>query len=146
LTEDGGEASAAAAEPPREISFVPDTSDKSVWRTRFLLHAGGRFALEIDYTAGNKKGRVERYFAAVPASPVEVGAALDTLGRASRERGGELLEASDINTLIERLAATPSNTETVRRIWELRTWWPLALIIPLLLSAEWFLRRWWKED
>jgi hypothetical protein len=110
------------------------------------LRMSGRFVLEIEYAAGGRKGRVEKYFASGPPSPAEMGAALDTLRRASRERGGELLEAADLNALTERLAATSSDAETVRRTWELRTWWPLAFIIPLLLSTEWFLRRWWKED
>jgi hypothetical protein len=145
LTEDAGEGSGRVV-AERELNFVPDVTDKSVWRARFPLRASGRFALEIDYAAGGVRGSVEKYFAAVPASPPEAGAALDTLRRASRERDGGLLDASGIDALLERLAATPSSTESVRHAWELRTFWPLAFFIPLLLSIEWLLRRWWKED
>ena len=144
LTEDAGDSSTATAEP-REISFAPDPADANVWRARFPLHERGRFALELDYTAGGHDGHLEKYLAVVAASPQGAGTSLDTLRRASRESGGDLIDA-DTFALVERLLATPSSTESVRRTWELRTWWPLALLIPLLLSAEWFARRWWRED
>jgi hypothetical protein len=144
LTEDTNDSSTATAQP-RELSFEPDPADANVWRARFPLHARGRFALELDYTAGGHDGHIEKYFAVVAASPQVAGASLDTLRRVSRERGGDLVD-TDTTSLIERLLATPASRETVRRTWELRTWWPLALLIPLLLSIEWFLRRWWRED
>jgi hypothetical protein len=146
LTEDAGDSSAAITAQQREIIFAPDSLDKSVWRARFTLHTRGRFVLETEYAANGKSGRMEKYFAVVAASPPAPGAALDTLRRVSRESGGELIAAADINALTERLLAARASTQSVRRTWELRTWWPLALIIPLLLSIEWFLRRWWRED
>jgi hypothetical protein len=148
LTEDAGEGTtnaAAAAAQPREISFVPDSSDKSVWRARFSLRARGRFVLEAEYAAGGESGSLEKRFAVVAAPRLETGAALDTLRRVSRESGGELIEADPV-ALAERLAAIPSNTESVSRTWELRDWWPLAFLVPLLLSVEWFLRRLWRLD
>lgn len=145
LTEDAGDSSVASTQP-REVGFAPDEADKSVWRARFNAPARGRFVLETEYAAGGKSVSIEKQFAVVAASPGEAGASLDTLKRVSRETGGELLDAADTNAFVKRLAAIPSNTESVRRIWELRTWWPLAFLIPLLLSTEWFLRRWWKED
>jgi hypothetical protein len=145
LTEDTGDASTVAAQPP-EVAFAPDTTDASVWRAQFLLRGRGRFALEVNYVAGGQTGSVEKQFAVVAPMPHETGASLDTLRRASRETGGDLIIANEIDALAERLATASSNAETVRRIWELRTWWPLAFIIPLLLSTEWFARRWWKED
>jgi hypothetical protein len=144
LTEDTGDSSTATA-PPREISFAPDPVDANVWRARFPLDARGRFALELDYAAGGQDGHLEKYFAVVAASRQDASASLDTLRRVSRESGGDLI-AADTFALVECLLAVPSNTESVRRTWELRTWWPLALLIPLLLSSEWFLRRWWRED
>ncbi|MBA2733018.1 MAG: hypothetical protein H0U54_09035 [Acidobacteria bacterium] len=145
LTEDAGEDSLSVAQP-REISFSPDAADSNVWRARFPLPARGRFVLEIEYTAGGKSGNLEKHFAVVAASPREMGAALDTLSRVSRESGGGMLAATDINALGQRLTAISSSTRSVRRTWELRTWWPLAFLVPLLLSAEWLARRWWKVD
>jgi hypothetical protein len=144
LTEDMSDASAAAAQP-REISFAPDPSDESVWRARFPLLSRGRFVLEAEYAAGGKSGNIEKHFAVVAASPQSAGAALDTLSRVSRASGGDFVD-TNMNALMQRLASTPLSTESVRHVWELRNWWPLAFLIPLLLSTEWFLRRWWKED
>lgn len=144
LTEDSGDNSAATAQP-REIVFEPDAADSNVWRATFRLHARGRFALELDYAAGGHQGHLEKYFAVAAAAPQGLGASLDTLRRAARESGGELVDAGT-NALVERLLATPPGTESVRRTWELRMWWPLAFLLPLLLSAEWFARRWWRED
>jgi hypothetical protein len=145
LTEDAGEDSLSAAQP-REISFAPDAANSNVWRARFPLPARGRFVLEIGYAAGGKSGNLEKHFAVVVASPREVGAAFDTLSRISRQSGGETIEAADINSLSQRLAAIPSSTQSVPHTWELRTWWPLAFLVALLLSIEWFARRWWKVD
>lgn len=148
LTEDAGADSSAEASgtQPRELRFAPDPADQSVWRARFPLETRGRFALEIEYTAGGQNGRVEKFFTVVKASPHGAISSLDTWRRAARERGGELMSAADARALGERLAASPSATESVRRRLELRSWWPLALLIPLLLSTEWFARRWWRED
>ena len=147
LTEDAGDDSnAATVAEPRELGFTPDPADVNVWRTRFPLETRGRYALEIEYAAGGPYERVEKHFAVVAPSPQSAGAGLDTLRRAARERGGELLNAADTAALVERINATPSSKESVRRVWELRTWWPLAFLVSLLLSSEWFLRRWWRED
>lgn len=145
LTENAGDALQAITQP-QEVAFAPDKVDASVWRAQFPLRARGRFALEVDYVAGGKTGSVEKKFAVVAATPQETGTAFDTLRRVSRETGGDLITASEADTLAERLAATSSNGNTVHSIWELRSWWPLAFIIPLLLSTEWFARRWWKID
>jgi hypothetical protein len=145
LTEETGDDSIASSQP-REIAFAPDAADKSVWRARFIAPARGRFVLETEYAAGGKSANLEKRFAVVAASPREAGASFDTLTRVSRESGGEVLDAADTNALSQRLAAIPSSTESVRRTWELRSWWPLAFLVPLLLSIEWFLRRWWRID
>ncbi|HKR01649.1 MAG TPA: hypothetical protein VJT09_13300 [Pyrinomonadaceae bacterium] len=145
LAEETNDASGVAA-APREIGFVPDTSDASVWRAQVPLERDGRFVLEVEYLAGGRSGIIEKRFAVVTASsPLTAGAALDTLRRVSRETGGELIE-TDVNALASRLAAIHAGTESVRRTWEARTFWPFALLVPLLLSTEWFLRRWWRED
>jgi hypothetical protein len=148
LTEDSEDSGDALSTPAQiqEIAFAPDASDQSVWRARVPLVSRGRYALEVDYAAGGKKGRVEKYFAVVAPASEEAGAAFDTLRRAARETGGDLITPAGINALAERLSSSSSNRETVPRTWEMRAWWPLAFLIPLLLSAEWFARRWWKVD
>jgi hypothetical protein len=145
LSEDTSDGSQSTAQP-REIGFAPDPLDESVWRARFTSPQRGRYVLETEYAAGGKSAMIEKYFAVVTSSPREAGSSLDTLNRISRESGGEAISAADTNTLVERLAAIPINAGSVHRTWELRTWWPLAFIIPLLLSLEWFARRWWKVD
>jgi hypothetical protein len=145
LTEDTGDASQTSAQP-REVAFAPDVMNTSVWRARLRLRERGRFVLEADYVASGVKGSVEKQFAVVARTPEERGAALDTLRRVSRETGGDLVTPDEIESTIERLAAISPGRESVRRTWEVRSWWPLALIVPLLLSAEWFARRWWRID
>ena len=131
---------------PHEIAFKPDAEDASVWRAQIHAHARGRFMLEVDYVAQGRSGSLAKQFAVVAASPYEAGAALDTLRRVSREHGGDALDISNLDSLVQRLASIPSSVEPVQHTWELRTWWPLAFILPLLLSLEWFARRWWKLD
>ncbi len=148
LTEATGDASSASAQEvaAAEIAFAPDASDPGVWRAHFPAPAQGRYSLEVDYAAGGKKGSVEKYFSAVAPRSQETGTAFDTLRRAARETGGRLITPAEADALAERLSSASSGRETVNRRWEMRAWWPLAFIIPLLLSAEWFARRWWKVD
>ena len=131
---------------PRKIAFSPDASDISVWRAQLLAPSSGKYVLEINYAAGGKDGSVEKYFAVVEPQVEERGAAFDTLRRAARETGGDLIASDGIDALAERLSSASSSRGTVSHTFELRTWWPLAFIIPLFLSAEWFARRWWKEE
>jgi hypothetical protein len=143
LTENANETSLAQV---REMAFAPDVSDSSIWRARFFAPPRGRYALEVDYVAGGKKGSVEKYFAVVAQASEEPGAAFDALRRAARETGGDLIAPDEIDALAERLSSSSASRETVRRAWKMREWWPFAFFIPLLLSAEWFARRWWKEE
>lgn len=140
LKEDEGEASADST-TPREIAFAPDERDKSVWRASLDAPAPGPYMLEADYTANGKRGSVVKHFAVVSPQDIAPGAALDTLSRSARETGGGLLTSDSAETLARRIKARSFNSETTRRTWELRTWWPLALIIPLLLSAAWLIER-----
>jgi hypothetical protein len=129
-----------------EIAFTPDPDDPGIWRARFIAPQPARFELQIKYTAGGKSGTAEKYFATVAPSAIEAGASGDTLRRTARETGGELFAASDLNSLADRLSALPQNRETVRRNSDTRAWWPLALIIPLLLSCEWLVQRIKTQD
>lgn len=145
LREESGEGTQTVVQA-REVAFAPDVADASVWRTRLRLNERGKFALEAEYVAAGKTGIVEKRFAIVSATLPEVGAAYDTLRRLSMATGGDVVDPAEIDSLVGRLSASSSSGGTIRRTWELRTWWPLALIIPILLSGEWFLRRWWRID
>ncbi|HEX8494481.1 MAG TPA: hypothetical protein VF658_16675 [Pyrinomonadaceae bacterium] len=125
---------------PREIAFVPDETDASVWRAALPASAPGQYALEADYKAGGKSGSSIKYFTIVSALAVEPGAANDALLRAARETGGDII-TSDAAAFFERINANSLSREKTRLTWELRTWWPLAFIIPLLLSAAWLIER-----
>lgn len=140
LKEDDGEAS-GTLKPPQEVAFIPDESDKSVWRATLAVDVPGQYALETDYVAGGKSGSIVKNFAVGAARTDEPGAARDTLKRLARETGGELLYSNDTTALVERLSAATSLRERTLRAWELRAWWPLAFIIPLLLSAAWLIER-----
>jgi hypothetical protein len=140
LTPDDEEAGNVSAQP-REIAFVPDENDGSVWRASFPAPAPGQYALEADYTAGGKSGSTVKYFAIVAALSAEPGAALDTLSRAARETGGDIIKSADADALARKIAADSLSREITRRTRELRAWWPLAFIIPLLLSAAWLIER-----
>ncbi len=144
LTEETDDPSALAE--MKEIAFAPDATDPSVWRARISAPSSGRYALDVDYVAGGKKGSVEKYFAVVTPVSEEAGAAFETLRRAARETGGDLITSAEMNSLAERLSMTSSSAQRGGRTFEMRAWWPLAFIIPLLLSAEWFARCFYRVD
>jgi hypothetical protein len=147
LAEEAGDAAATSdTTGPQEILFAPDKREAGVWRAHFVAPARGRFSLAADYLSGKETGSTEKRFAVVAPSQTEAGAARDTLRRTARASGGELFAAAQLNSLMERLTAASHTKERTRRTWELRTAWPLALLIPLLLSTEWFTRRWWRID
>jgi hypothetical protein len=145
---EGGEGnSASATEDAREIAFAPDEQDASLWRARFIAPASGRFSLEVSYTTvGGKSGEASKFFTTVAPVALEAGAARDTLKRLSREMNGEEFESTQARGLAAKLAALPRRTAVSRSVWELRSWWPLAIIVSLLLACEWFARRWWQVD
>ncbi|HYJ47047.1 MAG TPA: hypothetical protein VEV81_10570, partial [Pyrinomonadaceae bacterium] len=145
LAEETGDGSRVAAQA-EEVAFAPDVSDPGVWRALIPLAARGKFALEIDYVAGGKGGSARKYFSVVAPAAAEAGASFDALRRVARATGGNLIPLSEIDSFAERLSVPSAGRETTHHVWELRSWWPLAFIIPLLLSTEWFARRWWKVD
>ena len=136
-----GDESEQAEFGPREILFIPDIIDRGIWRARFLAPGPGRFDLKVNYTANGKSGEVEKFFATVARSSIDYDASRDTLQRVARGTGGGLFTATDLNPLTERLAALRRNTQFENRRLELRSWWPLALIIPFLFSLEWLILR-----
>lgn len=147
LTEQDGDAALSDNTQPREIAFVPDHTDASIWRATFQAPAPGPYALEADYIAGGRSGHLVKYFAAVAPLSIEPGAAQDALRRAARETGGDLLADDEAaSALATRINSAFINPEKARRVWALRAWWPLAFIIPLLLSAAWFVERIWLKS
>lgn len=124
-----------------EIIFAPTATNADVWQARFYLRARGQYALIVDYTANGKTNSVTKFFAAASPSTLENGAARDTLARLAKETGGDIFAVRDARTLAARFAASTSQTQIIRRTFHLRTWWPLAFIIPLLFSAAWFIER-----
>lgn len=148
LAEGAGEQSATAATQtaPREIAFAPDETDQSVWRARFVAPPVGRYSIEADFTAGGKNGSLEKRFAATETNEIENAATQDTLRRIARETGGDSISISELKTLVAQLKSAPRAPANLHRTWELRSSWLLALIIPLILSTEWFLRRFWHVD
>jgi hypothetical protein len=142
----GEDLDTTASAESREVPFAPAPNDPSLWRARLHLNERGRLLLQADYVAAGKTGNVEKQFAVVGGGWREPGTSKDTLRRAARATGGEFIMPSEIDLLIQSLSAPRSTGELVHNKWELRSWWPLAVIIPLLLSAEWFLRRWWRIE
>ncbi|MGA9997466.1 MAG: hypothetical protein WBP93_18750 [Pyrinomonadaceae bacterium] len=125
----------------QEIAFAPDENEQSVWRGRFQTPARGRWELQVDYVAGGKVGNVSKQFTVFALKSLEAGAARDTLQRTARETGGELYSIMDAKALAENLTGSKRHFEPVSRAWEMRTFWPLAIIISLLLSTEWLIRK-----
>ena len=142
----GGDSESTTPGESHEVPFAPDTDDPGIWRARLHLNERGKLMLQADYLASGKTGHLEKQFAVVAGAWREPGTSIDTLRRAASATGGELVTPGQIDAFVQRLAAPGASSELVHRNWELRSWWPLAFIIPLLLSAEWFLRRWWKID
>jgi hypothetical protein len=144
LKEDEGDAASTGNVQPREITFVPDETDESVWRATLNVLAPGPYALEADYVAGGRSGSITKQFGVVAPLAIEPNAARDALSRAARETGGELLTLdAATNALAGRINAASVKPERTQHIWEIRAWWPLAFVIPLLLSAAWLVERIW---
>jgi hypothetical protein len=130
--------------PAKEVDFSPDARSASIWRARFTARVPGRYTLEVDYTAGHQQTHLEKRFAIVRSPVAARRVSEDGLCRAARETGGDAY--AEVGALVEHLASEARRGQTERRTLELRSWWALALIIPALLSTEWFLRRRWGVD
>lgn len=142
--------SAPIASQSQEIGFVPAAADAGVWRASFAAPAAGRYRLTVDYSSNgaNSKGMsgtLSKEFGTVESSLSSI-VSQDTLQRLARETGGDFYSASNPELLTQRLASLHQSRGTVTKTLHLRTWWPLAFILPLLLSGEWLLRRLLIED
>ena len=125
----------------QEIAFAPSESNENVWRARFPTPLRGRWELQVDYVAGGKQGSVSKQFTVFAPARLEAGAARDTLQRTARETGGELYSMAETKALAANLTGRARRAEPVSRTLELRTFWALAIFIPLLLSTEWLIKK-----
>ncbi len=123
------------------IEFAPDVDDASVWRGRLIAPEAGHYRIQIRYVSNGTSGTIEKHFATVPVTPVDPDEIRDTLNRLARQNGGDVVMASDLKALESKLRSLKTKDQSVRKAWELRTWWPFALLIPLLMSIEWLIRR-----
>jgi hypothetical protein len=142
LLTDSHDKNSLAVASPQEVAFTPDVTDASIWRASFIMPARGRYALQVDYTVNGKINSATKLFGVTSPLPLEDGAARDTLERTARETGGDIYAASNARTLALRLAALSHQRPITQRTFHLRTWWPLAFIITLLLCAAWLKERW----
>jgi hypothetical protein len=50
-----------------------------------------------------------------------------------------------VQNLSAALLSRKVTERSIEKQWELLKWWPLALVLPLLLSLEWFTQRLFAE-
>ncbi|MDX6710653.1 MAG: hypothetical protein QOH96_1669 [Blastocatellia bacterium] len=123
------------------ISFGPELTGEAVWRANVPFLTAGLYSLNLDYTAGGREGTVQKLIAVSAPLEFAAGTAIETLESSASELGGRLVRPSNAKLLVqEAISRTAAMHNSVFR-WRLISWWPLALIIPLLLSAEWLLQR-----
>ncbi|MEO8433433.1 MAG: hypothetical protein ABI596_00940 [Pyrinomonadaceae bacterium] len=144
--EDRSASPALSSEP----GFSPAAMDGTVWQAGFAVPAPGRYRLTVDYSiqgTDNKEssGTFWKDFGAVAAS-LSSTVSVDTLRRLARESGGDFYSVDNPDLLARRLVQLGQTRGQRTETLELRTWWPLAVIIALLLSTEWLLRRLLIED
>jgi hypothetical protein len=128
--------------PERVLELLPDREQAGVWSAKFVAPAPGRYIFQatVKLATGSQQ-TLEKRFTVTPANAIEAGAARDTLERLARETGGGLYALNQLDQLAAQLSATPRVPPTISQRWRLRDFWPLALLLPLLLSAEWLIHR-----
>ena len=124
---------------------VPDPSGRPLWRASFTPDSPGTWKLRLIDPRPQAPPAPEAMFT-VPIPPAETDdlspdpAFLSDLAAAT---GGEIItSASFPDFLTKHLTATPPVSRASGAIWK-PSWHsaPIALLIALLLSIEWFLRR-----
>jgi len=123
------------------ISFAPELTGEAVWKAKIPFLTAGRYSLNLDYSAGGREGTVQKLIAVSAPLEFAAGTANETLESSASELGGRLVRSSNANLLVQEAISRTSATHNSVFHWHLISWWPLALIIPLLLSAEWLLQR-----
>lgn len=131
------------------ILLAPIRGDQYVWRGKFIAPQSGKYRIIAKFSVGEKSLLVQKMvgISSAPKSQGVTGLSpVDTLRRTARETGGDLYDESQLEELFGSLAKHADNTSHNQYEVMLRAWWPLAIIIPLLLSLEWWLRRRWSID
>ena len=123
------------------VAFSPDFGGETTWNATVQHIKSGRYVLNVDYRADGRPGTIQRRFAVSNRRGLATGAANDQLEVSAREIGGKIFRASAVDTMVSETVSRPSATRNEPSRWRLIDFWPLALMIPLLLSAEWLLQR-----
>ncbi|MGH9916823.1 MAG: hypothetical protein ACRD63_16235, partial [Pyrinomonadaceae bacterium] len=138
----------AQSKTTANIPLTPVQSNHYIWHGKFIPPQSGRYTIVAKFSAGGKNLLIQKMMGISPAPKNQSvsGIAIDTLRRAARETGGDLYDESQLEELVGSLIKHIDTTS--KREYEilLRTWWPLAIIIPSILSLEWWLRRRWLMD
>jgi hypothetical protein len=135
----------SAQQVEREIPLKPDLNTEGRWKGSFHAPEQGVYALTVRYVAGDANGVISKQFAVSSGPAPRSGAARDALEILARRFGGRLFKASEVQNLSAVLLSRKMNDRSIEKQWELLNWWPLALILPLLLSLEWFTQRLFAE-
>jgi hypothetical protein len=123
------------------VSFAPELTNEAICKANIPFLAAGRYSLNVNYRAGNKEGTVQKLFAVSAPREFAAGTATETLESAAQELGGRLVRSSEANLLVQDAISRASGTHNSVYRWRLISWWPFAIILPLLLSTEWLLQR-----
>jgi hypothetical protein len=126
-------------------AVYPDPGGHPQWRASFTPDAPGAWKLCVVDPRGKAPPAPEASFT-VPTPPAEsdnLAADPDFLARLAESSGGGMIAAADFGSFLET-AFTPEapTARSTGVIWE-PSWtrWPLAVLISLILAAEWYLRR-----
>ena len=126
-------------------AIYPDPGGHPQWRASFTPAAPGAWKLSVVDPRAKAPPAPEASFT-VPTPPAEsdnLAADPDFLARLAESSGGGMIVAADFGGFLET-AFTPEapTARSTGVIWQ-PSWtrWPLAVLISLILAAEWYLRR-----
>ncbi|HWP44803.1 MAG TPA: hypothetical protein VNO14_16260 [Blastocatellia bacterium] len=91
---------------------------------------GGRQDLRLDFDVQPEK-----------RTRFDLSGAQDRLERAAKESGGEVFTLQEADRIVAALMKLPAGSAQARTIFRLRDSLALAFLLPLLMAAEYFLRR-----
>ncbi len=130
----------------KEMTLAVDESieEPGLYQSEFVPEEPGNYKVAIQAKDENKEnlGYMEESILVQPnhqewLKPEYNPAFLKEL---SNETGGEFLELAELNTLSRRIPWEPTEESEIVRI-HLWHWWGFYLLIPILMSIEWYIRR-----